>query len=417
MLTKESKVSVELFSLLSSDPRFVKSGNQLKGLSYELVDAFSNTELLTWISENLNILKNTARFLNILLYANKFNDFQVFAIFRKEKLREIITTGEIQDYSESLLDVDLKDELQSDYIDYKELEIEVDDNPFLASEVELCTSISSSQLFKPAEASKSAQPTTNIEENKNEKLGTDYWIKSVQLDFAFPPQPNGLSPHHVFEQNNIEYCIYDESVLPWNQSQISVLSDVNKFSKDDILNLFPPIRLYTRSPFMYQKYEGLDYDEDLGVIFKIKGFTKKQFIKNLIEFPHLEHLDRVVRRKGEETTLEFWKHIEINGEIYPTASIWDKLEDTKKLPKTESFMNEYVTRRYILECQKGIEHKYPMRGSLESFITLYAPPSYYEEHKYDPIEIGKKCIQSRISFKRTRNPILKMINNEELSLQ
>jgi hypothetical protein len=407
----------DLLSLLTSDSRFIKSGTKFQKVSSQLAEVFADPEVSSIISADFKVLKNAIRFLNILLFANRMGDSEVLISYDKSKVLEILKTGEVASYSDDLLDVDLKEKLQSDFLEYSSIEFNQ------VEHFEEFQGVCTKDLFKLSSSCTASDSANKIEtaqsvssSHQTSNLDTEFWVRSVQLDFPFPAQPNGNLTSVDFIKNNTEYCVYAEGTLPWNQSQISAVSDVNKFSDKDILNLFPPIRLYTRSPFMYKQYEGLEYDEDLGVIFKIKGVTKKQFIKNLIEYPHLEHLDRAVKRSGEETTIEFWKHIEIDGEIYPTASVWDKLPDTKKLPKTESFMNEYVARKYILECEKGIEHKYPMRGTLESFLTLYAPPSYYENYKYDPITIGKSCIAARISFKRSRNPVLKMIDNEELSL-
>ena len=341
----------------------------------------------------------------MLQYANLHNDSIAYTHFTRTEIIAIMQAGFSAIFSyEDLSEVELKDVLKSDYIDYKNIsseEVEESRNKFLAQ-------ILSQNTFESIELDDipSMESNQSVEDN-------EYWIQSVRLDFPYIPQPDGNSKSVEFQSNSQTYCMYKEAMLPWNQSQITALTDCNEFSDSDILNLFPKVRLYTRSPYMYQQYEGLDYDEDLGVILKIKGFTKKQIKKNIIEYPHLVHLDRWVKQKGKDVTIPFWKHIEIDGEIIPTTSVWDKLSDTKKLPQTESFMNEYVVRKYLLEEEKGIEHKYPMRGELKPFLTLYADPEYYKGYGYDPIEIGKQCIASRVSFKRSRNPILKMLNAGE----
>lgn len=411
----------DFLSLFTDDARFIKSDTKLQKLIRELSDYFSMESVLSLLSSNLSLFKNAIRFLNLLLYANRRRDSVAIRSYSSEELKIIIDTGEIGGYSEDILTEDLRQFLKSDYIYYKDISIDFENTPKVVHpSLELPKTLfdvsSSNAKSSSSKAINSVQSQCDSKAEVCSFLDSDFWTKAVSLDFPYPPQPNGLNIAYQLTKNNTQYCIYDEGVLPWNQSQISLLSDVNKFKDSDILKLFPPVRLYTRSPFMYHKYDKLDYDEDLGVLFKISGFNKRQIKKNIIEFPHLEHLDRVVKRRGEETTLEFWKHIEIEGQIYPTVSVWDELPDTKHLPKTESFMNEYVTRRYLLECQSGLEHKYPMRGTLEPFVTLYAPPSYYEAYKYDPIEIGRKCVESRVSFKRSRNPILKMIEYEQLSV-
>ena len=80
-------------------------------------------------------------------------------------------------------------------------------------------------------------------------------------------------------------------------------------------------------------------------------------------------------------------------------------------------MNEYVTRKYILDVQHGVKKSYPMRGTLESFLVLYNKPEYYEKLKYDPIMIGKKCIVSRKSYKESRNPVMRMYREYESNIE
>ena len=222
------------------------------------------------------------------------------------------------------------------------------------------------------------------------------------------------------EKNGADYVVYSDYRIPSIQCQITAATQLSDFSDKAVLSLFPAIRLYTRSPYMYQPCDACEFDDDLGVVFKISGHTKKQVIKNIIEYPHLEFLDRWVKIKGRMTTLPFWKHIEIDGQIVPTVDVWKQLKDTKDLPCTESFMNEYVTRKYLLDREKGVVHKYPLRADLRPFLTLYAPESYYASKGYSSLEIGKKCIEARIAFKRSLNPILHAIetssNHEELSL-
>ena len=389
-------------SLLSSDARFVKSGTQFQKSCYSLSQIFCDNEVIEALNKSFKHTKNVAYFLNVLQYANLNNDSIAYTQFTKSEILAIMEKGFSSVFSyESLSEVELKSVLKSNYIDYKDItleEVNESRNRFLAQ-------ILNQNKFEDISSNNGIE-TSSIQTEED----AEYWAQSVRLDFPYIPQPDGTSKVVEFQVNSVTYCVYGESVLPWNQSQITALTDCNAFSDKDILNLFPKIRLYTRSPYMYQKYDGLDYDDDLGVILKIKGFTKNQVKRNIIEYPHLSYLDRWVKQKGKDVTIPFWKHVEIDGEIVPTVSIWNELDDTKILPQTESFMNEYVVRKYILERDSGVEHNYPMRGELGPFLTLYSNPEYYESYDYDPIEIGKKCIDSRVKFKRSRNPIFKMLD-------
>ena len=225
------------------------------------------------------------------------------------------------------------------------------------------------------------------------------------------------------KRNGEEYNIPSDKILPFDQSQITCVTDYHRFSDEAILNLFPPMRIYTRDSKMYQSYlnyPNLEYDEDLGIIFPISNYTVDQIKKNIIEYPHFNVPDRIVTDKklDKEVLRDFWKDIEIDGKIFPTHKVWDELEDTKHLPKHPVFMNEYVVRRYILDRTIGkVKHKYHMRGDIRPFLTLYNTPDYYKDLGYDPIQIGKQCIKSRQAYKFSCNPIVRLMLNEGMNLE
>lgn len=375
-------------------------------------------------------LRNLCRLVNLLLYSNKHGDSFHASELDKGEISSIIsgpTDFNVGDYD--ITDTELSEELGDRFLAWRDYEVYIPDDVG-------ADALDISKYMKPAKSE-------HVEPSKRGPLGastntrmpapiTDrsmlgdfidisesdekYWAESVRLDRPMIPQPDVGDIELSFEFMTYQYTLYGESVVPFNQSQITAVSDVNRFSKQDLLRLYPKIRLYTRSPYMYKRYDSMDFDGDLGTLFKVKGFTKKQMEKNVIEYPHLEHLDRRVKIKGKDVTIPFWKHIEIDGEIHPTVEVWDKLPDTKKLPKTESFMSEYVTRKYLLERDiKGVEHKFPMRGTLMPYLTLYAPSRYYEDKGYDVEELARKCVESRKSFKESRNPVIqahKEINTE-----
>lgn len=237
---------------------------------------------------------------------------------------------------------------------------------------------------------------------------TEYWVYSVSLERPLYPHPNYANKLLSFTDGGQEYCIYEEAILPYTQSHISCFTDVNRFKDSDVKKLFPPIHLYTRSPSMYKEYPGLDYDPELGTVIPIPGYSIDELIQNLIEYPHFDIPDRIVTISGKETIIPFWQHIEIDGEMHKTTSVWGEFPGTEKLPKTEAFMNEFVVRRYILDTiNSKQDFKHIMRGTLGKFLTLYDVPEYYEKKGYDPIEIGRTCIESRRSYKYTRNPVIR----------
>lgn len=109
----------------------------------------------------------------------------------------------------------------------------------------------------------------------------------------------------------------------------------------------------------------------------------------------------------------FYSTIEINGEIHNILDIWDSLPDAKRMPKSSEYIKEYVARRYLLERDiKHIDHKYKMYGSLDPFLTLFTTSDMYKDFGYtDSLEIAKCCVRSRVNYKQTRNPIIRMVQN------
>ena len=389
-----------LLSLLNNDDRFVRNGAKFQKCCSELSSTLSQTALVDKINSSITCLKNIVYFVNLLQYANKRKDSLAEIIYTSNQITTIIDLGPYAaiDY-EALTESELKSILKDSYLDYKNIVLETDGYDEKAEFLK-------SLLNKP-ETKKPEIISKSVEGDE------DFWVHAVRLDIPYIPQPDGLNVVCEKQYDSNNYCVYGEATLPWNQSQITALTDVNEFSDKDILSLFPPIRLYTRSQYMYQLQEGLEYDEDLGLIIKINGFSKKLVKENILKYPHIVHLDRQVTLKGENVTIPFWKHIEIDGEIIQTSSVWKEMEDTRDLPQTESFMNEYVVRKYLLERDSGVNHKYKMRGDLSEFITLYAPPAYYEDKGYDPIEVGRQCVRSRVLFKKSRNPILNHVEIED----
>lgn len=193
-------------------------------------------------------------------------------------------------------------------------------------------------------------------------------------------------------------------IVPTMQREISLTTDVNIMTNADLMNLFPNRYINTRAAVMYTPVSGMEFDEQLGVIFPVDGFTMEQVRENIIKYPHFFQLDRWVK----DECLSFYSHIEIDGTLNDTLSYWDSLPESKVIPKTAEFIKEYVVRRYLLERDiKGIEHKYPMRGSLNPFLTLFTTPADYAKFGYgDPIALARQCVEARVSFFYTRNPVI-----------
>ena len=194
--------------------------------------------------------------------------------------------------------------------------------------------------------------------------------------------------------------------IPTKQNEISCTTDVTKMRYSELMNLFPNHIIHTRSSTMYQPSGDLEMVEDLGLILPIEGYSRDQLVRNLIEYPHFYKLTRLV----DENFVSFYSHIEIDGVLHNTLDIWDSLPESKVIPKHADFLKEYVVRRYLLERDKGVKHKYPMFGSLDPFLTLFMPREGYAEKGYSDIDhIARKCVVSRVKYKQSRNPVIRRL--------
>ena len=197
--------------------------------------------------------------------------------------------------------------------------------------------------------------------------------------------------------------------VPTKQNEISVTTDVETMTDSELYNLYPKQVIHTRSPKMYEQYNNLDYDEDLGVIIPIEGFTKEEVVENIICYPHLYKLKKI---DSDGRLSNFYATIEIDGELKPVSEVWDELPESKVMPRDSEFVKEYVVRRYLLEEQHGIEHKFKLFGTLDPFLTLFMPPSLYAKRGYnDPLRLARECVRSRVRYKQSRNPILRRLNH------
>lgn len=231
-----------------------------------------------------------------------------------------------------------------------------------------------------------------------------------------PPVIPQFNVAHAFVSGQIgdcNYVIYDSlPAVPKKQNEISVTTDVAKMTSKDLHNLYPNHRVQTRAAVMYQPYSNLELHPVLGLVLPISGFTREQWISNLIEYPHLFRLAKVV--DGENQS--FYPTIEINGELHKVQDIWNDLPESKFIPYNKDFVKEYVVRRYLLERDyKHIEHKYPLFGTLDKYLTLFTTPDEYISLGIIDIEgIAKQCVAARISYKQSRNPVIRRLKDAKL---
>lgn len=235
-----------------------------------------------------------------------------------------------------------------------------------------------------------------------------------------PPKYPQLDTSKIFAEDrtgpNHLVVYYSLPEIPTCQREISVTTDINKMRDSDLLNLFPNRMIRVRHKDIYTvQAEGLEQHPELSYILPIAGYTKEQLIDNIVKYPTFIKLRRVI--DGE--LVNFADNIEIDGELHKTLEVWDTLPDTENIPKTAGFVIEYVVRRYLLERDiKHIEHKYPMLGTLDPFLTLFMPADDYKRYGYkDSLALAKANVNSRVSYKTTRNPILRRIESVRMSIQ
>lgn len=208
-----------------------------------------------------------------------------------------------------------------------------------------------------------------------------------------------------------QYVVYKSlPLIPTKQNEISATTDVNMMSVQDLRRLFPNTYIQTRSPIMYQRLNGIDYDDNLGIIIPVDGFSKEQVIDNIIKYPHLYKLNKM---NGDEI-INFYSTIEIDGELLNVGDVWYDLPESEIMPYNIEYIKEYVVRRYLLERDVlGYNHKYKMFGELNPYLTLFMPIDFYIQYGHTDIDdIGRRCVESRISYKRSRNPIFRTVNKD-----
>lgn len=257
-----------------------------------------------------------------------------------------------------------------------------------------------------------------IQESYNDESFVDPTNKvssESDISLSFPKVPR-FDPNKVWA---IGKDIYGRLIpihptlpeIPTVQNEISITTDVSKFSKQDLLNLFPNKRLKPRHDELYQKVEGFDWDPVLGYIPKILDFTKEQIVENLIKYPKFNYM---YREFGEDNRVNFTSFLESNENLVPLKVAVEVVPDMVALPKSKIFYMDYVVRRYLLERDiLGIEHKFPMYGTFDPFITLFTTMEEYAALGYSDFEsMAKQCVIGRVKFYQSRNPLVRGLLNE-----
>ena len=264
---------------------------------------------------------------------------------------------------------------------------------------------------KPASLQISNRPLQQVKREQKEVAKNPLQLTRKEDLYIQSPECPRFDTSKVWISANVDgdnLAIYTTlPEIPTCQNEISITTNVDAMTESELMALYPNQLIHTRSPKMYERYKELDYDEDLGCIIPIQGFTKEQVVDNIIRYPHLFRLRKI---GPDKQITKFFSSIEINGELLPIESIWDNLPEAQLMPRDAEFVKEYVIRRYLLEEENGMTHQYNIYGGLEPFLTLFMPCTDYIRKGYtDTLAIVKQCVTSRVHYKQTRSPILRRI--------
>lgn len=208
--------------------------------------------------------------------------------------------------------------------------------------------------------------------------------------------------------NDVPYCVYPSyPLIPTKQNEISMTTDVNRMSEFDLKRLYPNCLIKTRAACMYEPVGSLFLDTKLGLILPIEGYTKEQLVDNLVKYPHIFRLLKQVNGQLDS----FYSTLEIGGELYKISEIWNTLPESGIIPYTKEFVKEYVVRRYLLERDiNHVEHKYPLYGTLDPYLTLFTSAEDYIDMGYtDIVGMARACVVARVNYKKSRNPVVRRL--------
>lgn len=241
----------------------------------------------------------------------------------------------------------------------------------------------------------------DLSEIPHQTQPNDIYLRSPEIPSRDMSQPWFIPP----QQLDLPTMYRTLPIIPTVSRQISATTCLSEMTDKELMHLFPTQFMRTRKRSLYDKVDTLDYDDQLGCILQIDGFTKEQVVDNMIKYPHFYNLKRIV---DDDSYPDFGIDIEIDGELMSIDSVWTSLPESEVIPPTKTFAREYVIRRYLLEEEAGIEHKYKMYGILEPFLTLIMPPDMYIQRGYkDTLGIAKQHVHARVNFYRSRNPVIR----------
>lgn len=292
------------------------------------------------------------------------------------------------------------------YLDYSDVKFDVEDTDDGGEEVSDTPKPKSFNDLKAAVESKDHNSNKKNSDNSESNTYTTFTQKE-DLYIKYPTVPQ-FKYGDVYASGYINgelYSIYNSlPIIPTRQSEISATTNIDLMSESDLLNLYPNRFIRTRDECMYDNVPGIYQHELLGNIIPIEGYSRDELIDNIVRYPHIFRLCRII----DDQIVNMYNTIEINGELQRTLDVWESLPESSVIPRTAAYIKEYVVRRYLLEREHGVSHNYPIFGTFEEFTTLFMPTETYIQMGYDDIVgMAKQCVKARINYKRSRNPILR----------
>jgi hypothetical protein len=298
------------------------------------------------------------------------------------------------------------------YLEYSDIEFDIDET----DDANVTRTKSSNPMAELKAAVETTPKKKSVVKSKTETVinsaTTSIPTPKEDLYIKYPtvPQININEPYISQYINGEIYTIYKSlPLIPMKQCEISATTNVEIMSNADLLKLYPNRIIRTRDECMYEHVDNMYQHDILGNILPIEGYTRAELIDNIVRYPHIFRLCRIV----DNEIVNMYSSIEIEGELYRTMDIWDSLPEATVIPRSASYIKEYVVRRYLIEETHGIKHKYPIFGAFDEFMTLFMPSDDYIALGYkDVIGMAKQCVISRVAYKRSRNPILRAIGGQ-----
>lgn len=247
-------------------------------------------------------------------------------------------------------------------------------------------------------------------------------IRSTEACLSLSPNVHRLDDSKVWKVVNLpdgRTMTFYKSLpeVPELQYHVNVTTDPSIIKDSDYIHLFPTEDLKPRFEWMYKEIDNCYYHPAIGSVLPIEGYTEEQCIDNVIKYPYLTGLNR--RYDDERGRVPLWAEVEVDGKLVYALKVWDTLSVAKLLPHSRKIVCEYFYRKYLLDMDYHPERiHFPMEGVIRPYLMLFLTEDSYTSLGYlDHLSMSKQCVQSRIDYIRSRNPILRQIDGDMYSFK